>query len=790
MSCFRKTIGVVLGSACLFTITVNAIASVEHPVSKQSVVERLNQSTIPFIKNTGQRHSEVAYYTRVPGGALFIENNGSLVYAIGNDSAGWAFKESFGGAGKLSPTIPVSTNRDGIAHQPTQLTSSYRLSLGEVAAGVRVELQARGQNVEKFFYLSPGADPEKINAKFDGIEISRVNQNGELVLKSGLGEIVFTKPIAFQHINGEKQFVDVAYAIKDNRYGFSVGNYDKSRELVIDPAIAATYLGGSQGYPTYSYDNIYKLIVAGNSIYAAGATHSPDFPTALGYSSSFDNIRDGFVVRMSSDLTTLENATFIGGAVYDMKIDGNGDVLVVGQAYAGFPFTAGAYNYPSNYAQTGGFIAKLDATLTQLISAGIPVPASSIQKLAIGNGGIYFIGRHNANNLPVTPNALQSACYCTTNGGFGPAPYDGFMGKLSADMTTLEVLTWIGGDSPADLVVAEDSSIYVIDAAYTISDGNIRRFNADINTVLASQSFNYLSSEQTTFTQLLLGADYVMVGGTTKKNNLPTTPGAFDSSCGSDGDCDNSGSTYNIYAADVFLARYSRDLQNIEGLTYFGGDSNDTIQSLVLDTDGSIVINGIGSSNNFPVTADAEKKNNASGYLSRLSSDLTTLLYGTRIDVTGDLTLAGGGLAYFSGSINSISTLPSNGSEFDTTYNGGATDGYIVLYDIGNSGGGVPNGNANIPPIANAGLDQTVLQNTTVTLNGTASSDSDGSIVSYQWKQVSGKSVSIANINSATATFVAPSTRRGTTRILVFSLTVTDNDGASTMDEVTVTVTR
>ncbi|MDH5259727.1 MAG: hypothetical protein OEX07_17065, partial [Gammaproteobacteria bacterium] len=83
----------------------------------------------------------------------------------------------------------------------------------------------------------------------------------------------------------------------------------------------------------------------------------------------------------------------------------------------------------------------------------------------------------------------------------------------------------------------------------------------------------------------------------------------------------------------------------------------------------------------------------------------------------------------------------------------------------------------------------TVIMKTKVTLNGSNSSDSDGSITAYQWKQVSGKSVSISNANSAIATFAAPRTRKGRTRTLVFELTVTDNNGATASDQVTIKVT-
>jgi len=89
--------------------------------------------------------------------------------------------------------------------------------------------------------------------------------------------------------------------------------------------------------------------------------------------------------------------------------------------------------------------------------------------------------------------------------------------------------------------------------------------------------------------------------------------------------------------------------------------------------------------------------------------------------------------------------------------------------------------NVNIPPIASAGTNQTVDENTTnVVLDGSKSVDSDGTIISYSWKQISdptGPTVTLANANTAKATFTAPSVKKDTT--LSFLLTVTDNDGAT-----------
>ncbi|TKE99440.1 chitinase [Vibrio kanaloae] len=92
----------------------------------------------------------------------------------------------------------------------------------------------------------------------------------------------------------------------------------------------------------------------------------------------------------------------------------------------------------------------------------------------------------------------------------------------------------------------------------------------------------------------------------------------------------------------------------------------------------------------------------------------------------------------------------------------------------------------NRKPTAAAGADQSVEGPASVSLDGSASKDSDGTIASYVWSQVSGTAVTLANGNTAVANFdVIEVTQQET---LTFSLTVTDNEGATSTDTVVVTV--
>ena len=98
----------------------------------------------------------------------------------------------------------------------------------------------------------------------------------------------------------------------------------------------------------------------------------------------------------------------------------------------------------------------------------------------------------------------------------------------------------------------------------------------------------------------------------------------------------------------------------------------------------------------------------------------------------------------------------------------------------------------NLPPVANAGDDFSVTASTTgVTLDGTDSTDSDGTIESYEWAHTmtggvaTTPSTAITVADGETSTFTAPDTAAD----LVFTLTVTDEDAATHADTVTITVT-
>ncbi len=119
---------------------------------------------------------------------------------------------------------------------------------------------------------------------------------------------------------------------------------------------------------------------------------------------------------------------------------------------------------------------------------------------------------------------------------------------------------------------------------------------------------------------------------------------------------------------------------------------------------------------------------------------------------------------------------------------------FVSLFLAACGGGGSSDGadtnnddNINSPPVANAGADVNVNEGDTVPLEATGT-DSDGEVVGYSWSQLSDTKVTFTavDLENGDFTFVAPHTIEPLT--LEFSLTVTDDEGATGTDTFLVTI--
>ncbi len=168
----------------------------------------------------------------------------------------------------------------------------------------------------------------------------------------------------------------------------------------------------------------------------------------------------------------------------------------------------------------------------------------------------------------------------------------------------------------------------------------------------------------------------------------------------------------------------------------------------------------------------------------------STTLTGTGTDIDGTIssyawTRVSGPATFTLGAATASTTTLSNLVQgtyvfrLTVTDNNGATgtDDVTVIVN--------PAPTPNQPPVARAGNDIVMtLPTNSATLNGNTSTDADGTIVSYSWTRVSGP----ATYTLSSAGSVATGLTNLVQGIYVFRLTVTDDDGASSTDDITVTV--
>ena len=232
----------------------------------QAITHTIAKLHVPFITNQGQTAEQVKFYAKTIGGTVFVTKNGEIVYSlykVGEDNIvkGLALKEElYGGVvkdikgeGKSITKVSYFVGKDP-SKWKNNIPTYELVSLGEVYRNIDLRLKAYGNNVEKIFSIRPGANPEDIKVRLKGAKGLKINESGGLEVETELGPVRFTKPVAYQEIDGKRINIEVAYntptpnpqsPTPDLAYGFKVGDYDRTKELVIDPLLASTYLGGS-----------------------------------------------------------------------------------------------------------------------------------------------------------------------------------------------------------------------------------------------------------------------------------------------------------------------------------------------------------------------------------------------------------------------------------------------------------------------------------------------------------------------------------------------------------------
>jgi hypothetical protein len=175
-----------------------------------------------------------------------------------------------------------------------------KVRYANVYPGIDVVHHGNQNRLEDDFVVRPGADPRQISLGFSGVDETKVNAEGELVLRAGGDEFRLQRPRAYQLIAGKELEVKAAYALRNGHALFHVGRYDLARTLVIDPVLVyATFLGGGFGAQGGGSSAGAVAVDGSGNLYVAGDTNSTNFPTTPGVvGATQPTSGNGFVSKM------------------------------------------------------------------------------------------------------------------------------------------------------------------------------------------------------------------------------------------------------------------------------------------------------------------------------------------------------------------------------------------------------------------------------------------------------------------------------------------------------------
>ena len=385
-----------------------------------------------------------------------------------------------------------------------------------------------------------------------------------------------------------------------------------------------------------------------------------------------------------------------------------------------------------------------------------------------------------------------------------PPTISSITGNTTINEDASGTLTGIASDSDGNI----SSYLWSVDDTSTIT---ITTGDAAILRYTASQ---VSSDTQVTFTLTVTDDDGATASATydVTVNNVPVpnqsptissitgdttiNEGASGTLTGTASDSDGTISTYAWSVDDTSVITITSG--NAATLQYtasqVSSDTQVTFTLTVTDDDGAtasatydVTVNNVPVPNQSPtissITGDTTINEGASGTLTGIASDsdgnISSYLWS--VDDTSTITITTGDAAILRYTASQVSSDTQVTFTLTVTDDDGATAS--ATYDVTVNNVPVPNQS---PTISSITGDTTINEGASGTLTGIAS-DSDGTISTYAWSVDDTSVITITSGNAATLQYTASQVSSDTQ--VTFTLTVTDDDGATAFDTYDVTVT-
>lgn len=277
----------------LFLIALFISTLFFHPFSAlgEVKVERGRLLPLLFEKNEGQVDASVLYFARGADCTFYFRSHDILLLLKKDIEEGkslfFPLKMEFVGASRSQARGEEENDSEKLRYQ-------------EIYPGMDLLFYGNSRQLDYDIVVSPGAHPETIRLRFQGIDPLSITPTGDLrILISGGEELLLTKPCLYQietesRISIDGQFVQLG----PKEVGFAFGEYDLDRTLTMNLTLVySTYLGSDQAI-------------------ALGATRSCPFPTlpgALQPNLNANALQSASVSKRNATGTSLVYSTHLGG---------------------------------------------------------------------------------------------------------------------------------------------------------------------------------------------------------------------------------------------------------------------------------------------------------------------------------------------------------------------------------------------------------------------------------------------------------------------------------------------
>jgi hypothetical protein len=567
------------------------------------------------------------------------------------------------------------------------------------------------------FIIHPGADPSYIKLAYSGVNDLRVNGEGCLEMRTPVGRFEDDVPSGYQEVDGKKVDIALRYRLEEKIeetgaiqeeafkkpciYGFEVAEYDRTRPLVLDPAVLVYcgYIGGS------GRDYGYGIAVdSSGDAYVTGQTDSNEatFPVTVGPDLTYNggDYGDVFVAKVNSMGTALLYCGYIGGSDDEdssgIAVDSSGNAYVVGitkSTQATFPVTVGPdLTYNGGYCDV--FVAKVNYTGTSLVYCGY-IGGSDWDwepGIAVDSSGDAYVVGHTKSTQATFPVTVGPDL--SFNGGIE----DAFVAKVNSTGTALLYCGYIGGSGDYDygcgIAVDSSGNAYVTgktdsnEATFPVTVGPDLTYNGGYRDAFVAKVDSagtallycgYIGGSDDEYGSGIAvdssGNAYVTGGTISTQATFPVTVGPDLTFNG--GGC-----------GDAFVAKVNSTGTALVYCGYIGGSNDEVSPGITVDSSGNAYVTGRTKSNEatFPVTVGPDLTFNGGSYdafVAKVNSTGTALLYCGYIGGLGDdyglgIAVDSSGNAYVIGHTSSAqATFPVIVGP-DLTYNGVYLDAFVA----------------------------------------------------------------------------------------------------------------